>query len=177
MVPAFARSRLPRPGMPAEESARLCSVYFRPWTLNKNDVDRHVPHLLQLAQMPAGRSVVGQPAAASDRALQPGRNRMRGKMSAADHAARASSYALPGISQQAMGSGGSSGVHSTVSSEAATQPCRKRMRGKMSAAEHASHSSLAVPARLSRQATGPRELQGLQCSWASAWNWYINGHV
>eukprot|EP00973_Karenia_brevis_P077019 10695414-Karenia_brevis.AAC.1 len=76
-----------------------------------------------------------------------------------------------------MGSGGSSGAHSTASSEAATQSCRKRMRGKMSAAEHASHSSMVVPARLSQQATGPREVQGLQCSWALAWNWYITGHV
>eukprot|EP00973_Karenia_brevis_P007321 990863-Karenia_brevis.AAC.1 len=82
--------------MPAEESARLCSVYFRPWTLNKQDADRHVPHLLQLAQMPADGYVTGQSAAASDKAMQPGRNRMRGKMSAEDHAARASSYALPG---------------------------------------------------------------------------------
>ena len=52
MVPTFVRSRLPRPGMPSEESAKLCSVYLRPWTLNKHDADYYVPHLLQLAQVP-----------------------------------------------------------------------------------------------------------------------------
>ena len=50
---------MPRPGMPAEESAKLCSVYMRPWTLNKNDADCHVPHLLQLAQVPAVISAPG----------------------------------------------------------------------------------------------------------------------
>eukprot|EP00973_Karenia_brevis_P060901 8469810-Karenia_brevis.AAC.1 len=86
-------------------------------------------------------------------------------MSATEHAARAGSFAVQGTSavegtrQQGMGSGGSPGEHSTVSSAAATQPCRKRMRGKFSAAEHASHSSIAVPARLSQQATEPSERQ------------------
>jgi len=44
---------MPRPGLAAEENSRLCCVYFRPWTLNKRDVDQHVPHLLQLAQVPS----------------------------------------------------------------------------------------------------------------------------
>ena len=63
MVPIFARSRLPRPGLAAEENARLCSVYLRPWTLNKRDAGDHVPHLLQLAQLPqlpTTRTVVGR---------------------------------------------------------------------------------------------------------------------
>eukprot|EP00973_Karenia_brevis_P056019 7791535-Karenia_brevis.AAC.1 len=103
--------------------------------------------------MPADGSVDGQSATTSGRATQPGRNRMRGKMSAAEHAARASSFAVPGVLQQAIGSVGSSGAHSAASSEAATQPCRKRMRGKMSASQHASHSSIAVPAEHPQQAT------------------------
>ena len=49
MVPVFVRSRLPGSGRTAEENGRLCSVYFRPWTLNKADASASVPHLLQLA--------------------------------------------------------------------------------------------------------------------------------
>jgi len=60
MVPIFAHSRLPRPSLAADENARLCSVYLRPWTLNKRDVGEHVPHLLQLAQPPAIATVVGR---------------------------------------------------------------------------------------------------------------------
>jgi len=53
MVPVFQNTKLPRPGYSAEENARLCSVYFRPWTLHKNLAEPpHVPHLLQLAMYP-----------------------------------------------------------------------------------------------------------------------------
>ena len=51
MVPVFVRSRLPGSGRTVEENGRLCSVYLRPWTLNKADASAAVPHLLQLAQI------------------------------------------------------------------------------------------------------------------------------
>ena len=60
--------------MPAEESAKLCNIYLRPWTLNKNDADIFVPHLLQLAQVP----VLGK--------------RLKKKMSAAEYMAKSKLY-------------------------------------------------------------------------------------
>ena len=53
VVPIFHRSKLPRPGLAAEETARLCCVYFRPWTLCADHAQvPHVPHILQLAAFP-----------------------------------------------------------------------------------------------------------------------------
>ena len=53
MVPVFQHSKLPRPNRSSEENARLCSVYFRPWTLHAGHAMLpHVPHLLQLAMYP-----------------------------------------------------------------------------------------------------------------------------
>ena len=52
-VPVFSKSKLPRAGMPEEERARLCSLYFRPWSLCSSVVaPPHVPHLLQLPLYP-----------------------------------------------------------------------------------------------------------------------------
>eukprot|EP00973_Karenia_brevis_P005180 711424-Karenia_brevis.AAC.1 len=63
-------------------------------------------------------------------------------MSAAEHAARASSSELPGLPQQAIGSGGSSGARSAANSEATTQLRSIRIQGKMNPAEHAARSSI-----------------------------------
>ena len=62
MVPVFTRSKLPRPGLSAEENARLCSVYFRPWTLCRDLATLDAPHLLHLAMYPR---VVGTSAQSS----------------------------------------------------------------------------------------------------------------
>ena len=74
MVPAFTRSKLPRPGLSATENARLCSVYLRPWTLC-SDFDEYVPHLLQLAQLPPFRD----PMPEEERRSNPYGKRIRGK--------------------------------------------------------------------------------------------------
>ena len=75
MVPVFQRSKLPRPGLPGEENARLCSVYFRPWTLCASHATAHVPHLLQLALCPRVHDVASAAAAAA----APRRPRLRAK--------------------------------------------------------------------------------------------------
>ena len=52
-VPVFASSKMPRAGMKEEEKARLCSLYFRPWSLCESlSAPPHVPHLLQLPLYP-----------------------------------------------------------------------------------------------------------------------------
>ena len=64
MVPVFQHSKLPRAGLSAEENARLCSVYLRPWTLCADfAAPPHVPHLLQLAMYPLAEPEVARPAA------------------------------------------------------------------------------------------------------------------
>ena len=53
-VPVFASSKMPRAGMKDEEKARLCSLYWRPWTLCADfSQTPHVPHLLQMRLYPA----------------------------------------------------------------------------------------------------------------------------
>ena len=52
-VPVFASSKMPRAGMKDEEKARLCSLYWRPWTLCADfSQTPHVPHLLQMCLYP-----------------------------------------------------------------------------------------------------------------------------
>ena len=52
-IPVFANSKMPRAGMNDDEKARLCSVYFRPYTLCPDFAALpHVPHLLQLRLYP-----------------------------------------------------------------------------------------------------------------------------
>ena len=52
-IPVFANSKMPRAGMNDDEKARLCSVYFRPYTLCTDFAALpHVPHLLQLRLYP-----------------------------------------------------------------------------------------------------------------------------
>ena len=52
-VPVFSNSKMPRADMRDEEKARLCSVYFRPWTLCTDFAAvPHVPHLLQMPLYP-----------------------------------------------------------------------------------------------------------------------------
>ena len=52
-VPVFSNSKMPRADMRDEEKARLCSVYFRPWTLCTDfDAIPHVPHWLQMPLYP-----------------------------------------------------------------------------------------------------------------------------
>ena len=52
-VPVFSNTKMPRAGMKDEEKARLCSLFWRPWTLCQ-DFSRtpHVPHLLQMRLYP-----------------------------------------------------------------------------------------------------------------------------
>ena len=52
-VPVFSSSKMPRAGMKEEEKAKLCSLYWRPWTLC-DDFSQvpHVPHLLQMRLYP-----------------------------------------------------------------------------------------------------------------------------
>ena len=53
-VPVFANTKMPRAGMKDEEKARLCSLYWRPWTLCADfSQTPHVPHLLQMRLYPA----------------------------------------------------------------------------------------------------------------------------
>ena len=52
-VPVFSSSKMPRAGMKDEEKARLCSLYWRPWTLCADFSQApHVPHLLQMRLYP-----------------------------------------------------------------------------------------------------------------------------
>ena len=52
-VPVFNRSKLPRASTDDEEKGRLCSLYFRPWSLCQSlSAPPHVPHLLQLPLFP-----------------------------------------------------------------------------------------------------------------------------
>ena len=52
-VPVFSGSKMPRAGMKDEEKARLCSLYWRPWTLCDDfSQTPHVPHLLQMRLYP-----------------------------------------------------------------------------------------------------------------------------
>ena len=52
-MPVFASSKMPRAGMKDEEKARLCSLYWRPWTLYADfSQTPHVPHLLQMRLYP-----------------------------------------------------------------------------------------------------------------------------
>ena len=52
-VPVFASTKMPRAGMKDEEKARLCSLYWRPWTLCEDfSQTPHVPHLLQMRLYP-----------------------------------------------------------------------------------------------------------------------------
>ena len=52
-MPVFSKSRMPRADMQDDEKARLCSVYFRPWTLCTDfEVIPHVPHLLHMTAYP-----------------------------------------------------------------------------------------------------------------------------
>lgn len=52
-MPVFADGKMPRANMQEEEKARLCSLFFRPWSLCADfAVDPHVPHMLQLPLYP-----------------------------------------------------------------------------------------------------------------------------
>ena len=52
-MPVFSGSKMPRADMHDDEKARLCSVYFRPWTLCTDfEVTPHVPHLLHMTAYP-----------------------------------------------------------------------------------------------------------------------------
>ena len=52
-VPVFSNAKMPRADMQDNEKGRLCSVYFRPWTLCKDfEVIPHVPHLLHMTAYP-----------------------------------------------------------------------------------------------------------------------------
>ena len=52
-VHVFADSKMPRANMQEEEKARLCSLFFRPWSLCADlAAVPHVPHLLQLPLYP-----------------------------------------------------------------------------------------------------------------------------
>ena len=52
-VPVFTKARMPKADMPDDEKGRLCSLYFRPWTLCKDfEVIPHVPHMLEMTMYP-----------------------------------------------------------------------------------------------------------------------------
>ena len=52
-VPVFTKAKMPRADMQDDEKGRLCSVYFRPWTLCTDfEVIPHVPHLLHMISYP-----------------------------------------------------------------------------------------------------------------------------
>ena len=52
-VPVFSGSKMPRASMKDEEKAKLCSLYWRPWTLCEDFSQApHVPHLLQMRLYP-----------------------------------------------------------------------------------------------------------------------------
>ena len=74
-VPVFTKAKMPRADMQDNEKGRLCSVYFRPWTLCKDfEVIPHVPHMLEMTLYP-------EPAV---------RHRKRAKLKAAPEEAEAS---------------------------------------------------------------------------------------
>ena len=74
-VPVFTKAKMPRADMQDNEKGRLCSVYFRPWTLCKDfEVIPHVPHMLEMTMYP-------EPAV---------RHRKRAKLKAAPEEAEAS---------------------------------------------------------------------------------------
>ena len=52
-VPVFNSCKMPKADMPENEKGRLCSIYFRPWTLCSDlEVVPHVPHMLHLTMYP-----------------------------------------------------------------------------------------------------------------------------
>ena len=52
-VPVFADGKMPRANMQEEEKARLCNLFFRPWSLCADFAAvPHVPHMLQLPLYP-----------------------------------------------------------------------------------------------------------------------------
>ena len=74
-VPVFTKAKMPRADMQDNEKGRLCSVYFRPWTLCKDfEVIPRVPHMLEMTMYP-------EPAV---------RHRKRAKLKAAPEEAEAS---------------------------------------------------------------------------------------
>ena len=48
VVPCPEHTPLPKRGMPAEDKAKICSVYLRPWTLDDTCQSTQVPHLRDL---------------------------------------------------------------------------------------------------------------------------------
>ena len=52
-VPVFADGKMPRANMQEEEKARLCNLFFRPWSMCADFAQvPHVPHMLQLPLYP-----------------------------------------------------------------------------------------------------------------------------
>ena len=165
MVPYFARTKLPRAGHGSEENARLCNVFWRPWTLCHHFTrPPHVPHITQLALPMSSWSGDSLSPSHVDRQsrLDAG---VEGSQQTAVIAQAASDLSRSGDSLSMSHADRQSRLHADVGGSQQT------------AANAPAESDVSMPSVKRRRLQGKQDPEERQGSHAKSWAEYIRGNV